>query len=121
MTPEISVIIPALNEEDSLRETLDALQTFERAEIILVDGGSTDATVSIAENYDVKILHAPRRGRGTQLSFGADAASGDILWFLHADTTVSAEAVEQIKKALENPRVAGGNFTIRFDGMRRAA
>jgi rSAM/selenodomain-associated transferase 2 len=121
MKPEISIIIPALNEEASLRETLDALQIFPKTEIILVDGGSTDATVSIAANYDVKIRPAPRRGRGSQLQFGASLAEGDILWFVHADTIVSAEAVELIKKALENPRVAGGNFTIRFDGARRAA
>jgi rSAM/selenodomain-associated transferase 2 len=121
MKPEISIIIPALNEEASLRETLDALQIFRKTEIILVDGGSTDATVSIAANYDVKIRPAPRRGRGSQLQFGASLAEGDILWFVHADTIVSSEAVELIKKALENPRVAGGNFTIRFDGARRAA
>jgi len=121
MKPEISIIIPALNEEDSIRETLDALRIFERAEIILVDGKSTDRTVSIAENYNVKILHASRRGRGFQLSFGGAAATGDILWFVHADTKPGRDAVEQIKKALANPRTAGGNFTIRFDGARRAA
>ena len=121
MKPEISIIIPALNEEDSIRETLDALRVFERAEIILVDGGSTDATRLIAESCDVKVLHTPRRGRGAQLQFGGNFAKGDILWFLHADTIVSPDAVEQIKKALENPRVAGGNFTIRFDGERLAA
>lgn len=120
MKPEISIIIPALNEEDSIRETLRSLQTFDNAEIILVDGGSTDATISIAENYNVKILHAPR-GRGAQLQLGGNCASGEILWFLHADTIVSKDAVEQIKKALENPRAAGGNFTIRFDGARSAA
>jgi rSAM/selenodomain-associated transferase 2 len=120
MKPEISIIIPALNEEDSIREILDSLQKFDDAEIILVDGGSTDATVSIAESYDVKILHAPR-GRGSQLKFGGDAANGDVLWFVHADTVVPAEATEQIKNALKNLHVAGGNFTIRFDGTRRAA
>ena len=109
-----------LNEEDSILETLHALRFFETAEIILSDGGSTDATVSIAENYNVKILHAPR-GRGEQLRFGAELATGDILWFLHADTIAPPDAVEQIKKALADPRAAGGNFTIRFDGTRRAA
>jgi glycosyltransferase involved in cell wall biosynthesis len=63
MKPEISIIIPALNEEASIGETLESLQNFERAEIILVDGGSTDATVAIAENYKAKILHAPRGSR----------------------------------------------------------
>jgi len=120
MKPEISIIIPTLNEEDSIRETLRALQVFETAEIILVDGGSTDATLLIAGDYDIKILHAPR-GRGSQLQFGADAATGDILWFLHADTIVSPDSVRQIKTALKNPQMVGGNFTIRFDGTRRAA
>jgi rSAM/selenodomain-associated transferase 2 len=120
MKPEISIIIPALNEEDSIRETLDALREFGDAEIILVDGGSTDATRSIAESYGVRILHAPR-GRGAQLQFGGDYATGDILWFLHADTSVPPDSIDQIKQALKDPRVAGGNFTIRFDGARRAA
>jgi rSAM/selenodomain-associated transferase 2 len=120
MTPEISIIIPALDEEDSIRETLDSLAIFENAEIILVDGGSTDGTVSIAENYDVKILHAPR-GRGAQLKFGGAYASGEVLWFVHADTRVSPDSTEQIKSALNDPRVAGGNFSIRFDGERSAA
>jgi rSAM/selenodomain-associated transferase 2 len=120
MKPEISIIIPALNEEQSLRETLGALRNFERAEIILVDGGSSDATLSIANDFGVKILHAPR-GRGSQLGVGGEAASGDILWFLHADTRSPSDAFEQIKKALENPQIAGGNFTICFDGARRAA
>lgn len=120
MKPEISIIIPALNEADSIRETLRSLQSFDEAEIILVDGGSADNTIQIAENYNVKILHAPR-GRGSQLAFGGNFAKGEILWFVHADTRVSADAVEQIKKVLQNPHVAGGNFTIRFDGKTKAA
>ena len=122
MNPEISIIIPALNEADSIAATLDALKSFEREniEIILVDGGSSDDTVSIAENYNVKILHSPR-GRGLQLQIGGDAAHGKILWFLHADTIAPPEAVFEIKRALKNPHIAGGNFTIRFDGMRFAA
>jgi rSAM/selenodomain-associated transferase 2 len=120
MNPDISIIIPALNEEDSIRETLRALQNFERAEIILVDGGSSDQTISIAEDFKVKILHAPR-GRGAQLEFGGNHAEGEILWFLHADTIVSPDSVNQIKLALKDSRIAGGNFTIRFDGERFAA
>src|SRR5689334_13412113 len=105
MNPEISIIIPALNEEDSIRETLSALENFENAEIIVVDGGSTDATVSIAEGFRGKILHAPR-GRGRQLEVGGNAAKGAVLWFLHADTVVSPGCVGQIKLALKDARVA---------------
>ena len=69
MKLEISIIVPTLNEEDNLRSTLDALQNFGDAEIIVVDGGSDDATVSIARDYNVKILHS-KRGRGTQMQTG---------------------------------------------------
>lgn len=122
MNPEISIVIPALDEADELAATLDALKSLadENVEIILVDGGSTDATISIAQNYDVKILHSPR-GRGRQLQIGGAAARGEILWFLHADTIAPLDAVFEIKRALQNPRIVGGNFTIRFDGTRFAA
>lgn len=120
MNPEISIIIPTLNEEDSIRETLDSLQIFDKSEIILVDGGSNDATISIAESYNIKILHSPL-GRGQQLQIGTNAGKGDILWFVHADTIAPPNAVFEIKKALKDSRVAGGNFTIRFDGERFAA
>ena len=122
MKPEISIIIPTLDEADSIGATLDALRLFdnENIEIILVDGGSADATVSIAESYAVKILHS-ERGRGIQLQTGANAASGEIFWFVHADTIAPPDAVFQIKRVLQNPRIVGGNFTIRFDGERFAA
>ena len=122
MKPQISIIVPTLDEADSIHATLAALQFFdgETIEIILVDGGSSDATVSIAENYRVKILHS-ERGRGRQLQIGANAAGGEILWFVHADTIAPQGAIFEIKNALRNPRIVGGNFSIRFDGERFAA
>lgn len=120
MKLKISIIVPALNEADNLRATLDALKNFGDAEIIVVDGGSDDATVSIARDYNVKILHSSR-GRGTQLQTGGAAASGDVLWFVHADTIVPIDAIFEIEKVLKDSRVVGGNFTIRFDGDRLAA
>ena len=121
MKPEISIVIPTLDEADLIAATLDALGFFdENIEIIVVDGGSADATTTIAEDYGVKILHSVR-GRGRQMQVGANAANGEILWFVHADTVVSPNAVCEMKKALQNPRAVGGNFTIRFDGERFAA
>ena len=120
MKPELSIIIPTLNEEESIRETLDSLKMFDNTEIILVDGGSTDRTILIAQNYAVKILHSTP-GRGMQLQIGGNTAQGQILWFLHADTIPSKDAVKQIIDILAKPNVVGGNFTIRFDGNRRAA
>ena len=114
MKPEISIIIPALNEAESIRETLDSVKAFENAEIILADGGSTDETILIAENHGgVKILHAPR-GRGIQLRCGADAAGGEILWFLHADTRLPDNAVRIVREGLATSGRVWGRFDVRF-------
>lgn len=121
MKPEISVIIPTLNEAESLGQTLDAIGNFSaNVEIIIVDGGSSDATIKVAEGFGVKIINS-KCGRGEQMHAGANAASAEILWFLHADTIPSFETIKQIKNALENPQIVGGNFTICFDGDSKPA
>ncbi|MDQ2747627.1 MAG: TIGR04283 family arsenosugar biosynthesis glycosyltransferase [Acidobacteriota bacterium] len=122
MNPEISIIIPTLNEEDSIRETLRALENFaaENIEIIVVDGGSDDSTLAIAQDFPVTILHS-NANRGEQMRIGGAWASGKILWFLHADTLPAPVCVGQIKRALDDKFIVGGNFTIRFGGKSTAA
>lgn len=120
MKPKISIIIPTLNEENGLRETLNSLQHFKEAEILVVDGGSSDSTISIAEEFNVRVIRSPR-GRGIQLHAGAVAARADIFWFLHADTIAPPDALGQIIEILQNPSVAGGNFTLHFDGISNSA
>ncbi len=113
----ISVIIPTLNEGTNLPRLLAELRPEEAAhEIIVVDGGSRDDTVRAAREHGVKvILTAP--GRGLQLRCGAEAATGDILLFLHADCRVSRGGLAGIEAALSaSPRVVGGNFRLVFDG-----
>lgn len=117
----VSIIIPTLNEAASIRPTLEAVKSFGgAAEIIVVDGGSTDETVSIVESYKIRVLKSAR-GRGTQMHAGAKEARGETLWFLHADTIAPPAAIEEITSVLEDSNVIGGNFTICFDGERRAA
>lgn len=93
----ISVIIPVLNEESSLRGTLNALrQQRGQFEVIVVDGGSIDRTREIVATWDHVRLVSSHRGRAVQMNTGADAASGDILLFLHADTTLPPDAILKI-------------------------
>ena len=113
----ISVIIPTLNEGTNLPRLLEELQPEETAhEIIVVDGGSRDETALVAREHGVKvILTAP--GRGLQLRRGAEAASGDILLFLHADCRFSRGGLARIEAVLcSSPRLVGGNFRLVFDG-----
>src|SRR5258708_1648917 len=98
----ISVIIPALNEAACLPEMLRSLRGQGAAEIIVVDGGSSDATPEAATAADV-VLTAPR-GRANQMNAGAARAAGDVLLFLHADCTLEPGAVAAARDCLAQPR-----------------
>ncbi|HYA29496.1 MAG TPA: TIGR04283 family arsenosugar biosynthesis glycosyltransferase [Acidobacteriota bacterium] len=111
----ISVIIPVLNEEKSIAATLEALLALAPHEVILVDGGSTDGTRTIAEEYGVKIT-ASERGRARQMNCGAREASGDVLLFLHADTRLPTSAFDDITAALADSLCIGGRFDVELDG-----
>jgi rSAM/selenodomain-associated transferase 2 len=116
LPPTISVIIPVLNEESAVRETLQGLppqRENERVEVIVVDGGSQDATAERARPY-ARILSAPK-GRACQMNVGAEAARGDTLLFLHADTQLPPDAYQRIQEALEDPNCVGGAFRHSLD------
>jgi rSAM/selenodomain-associated transferase 2 len=117
----ISVIIPTLNEATTIGTTLDFVVRMRGlAEVIVVDGGSTDGTQDLVRRRGARLLEAPR-GRGQQMHAGAGAATGQILWFLHADTHPPEDAADYIVLALDDPAVVAGHFRIRFDGGRWAA
>ncbi|MDT5268009.1 MAG: hypothetical protein QOH49_195 [Acidobacteriota bacterium] len=121
MSTNISIIIPALNEAQTIGATLDAAARVKgEVEVIVVDSGSVDETVEIARARGARVITSVR-GRGVQMHAGARAARGEVLWFLHADTLAPADAAECIARALRDSRAVGGNFRIRFDGTRRAA
>lgn len=120
--PSISIIIPTLNEADCLPTLLEALAAEKvPTEVIIVDGGSSDGTVEIAAELAVERRHTVLRaapGRGSQLAFGAKRARGDILLFLHADTTFPAGGLRRIVEGLQgSPDAVGGNFRLVFDGQ----
>ncbi len=118
---KLSVVIPALNEEHALGALLPLLKAMPGVdEIVLCDGGSDDATVGVAQKFDAMVVQA-QRNRGAQLNAGAQAASGDVLWFLHADTRPHPRSAQSIKRALKNKRVLGGSFRLRFDDRRPVA
>lgn len=116
MQPAVSVIIPTLNEAATIGVTLDRIARLRvEHEVLVVDGGSSDDTVGIAQWCQARVLAAPT-GRGSQMHTGAQAAAADVLWFLHADTRPPPGAGEHILEALADCSVVAGNFRLAFDG-----
>lgn len=114
----ISILIPVLNEVERLPLLLDYLKTNKTTvpfEIIVVDGGSTDGTIEEVENTEgVKLVISEVAGRSVQMNRGAELASSEILYFLHADCTPPAGFLQLISEALSN-NIDFGYFSYRFD------
>src|SRR5262245_16453050 len=107
----ISVIIPTLNESACLAQTLRSVRAEAPAEVIVVDGGSTDATCELAREAD-HVLYGPR-GRAAQMNHGAAHAASDVLLFLHADCALEPGALRWAERCLRQRRVAAGCFRMR--------
>jgi rSAM/selenodomain-associated transferase 2 len=113
----LSIVIPVLNEATRLEALLPSLAAErEGVEVIVVDGASTDGSAEVARRLGARVLSAPR-GRGQQLQAGAEAASGDVLLLLHADTVFPSSGLTAISRHLAaHPAAVGGNFRLLFDG-----
>ena len=113
----ISIIVPCLNEADSIRETLAALAPLRArgAEVIVVDGGSSDGTVARATPHADCVIGA-LRGRASQMNAGAARARGEILLFLHADALLPESADALIVEALKQTRRGWGRFDVAISG-----
>ncbi|MGZ9089568.1 MAG: glycosyltransferase, partial [Rhodoplanes sp.] len=119
----ISIIIPAVNEERSLPALLCSLRQEKTLcdekrghEMIVVDGGSADATARLAREHGARVLTSPP-GRGVQICHGVGASSGEILLFLHADSVFPRGGLKRIEETLAaRPEIIGGNFRLLFDG-----
>jgi rSAM/selenodomain-associated transferase 2 len=117
---KLSIIIPVLNEGDGIAAALDALAHLRAVgtEVIVVDGGSRDATVERAQLRADRVVLATR-GRALQMNAGAERASGDVLLFLHADTRLPAEADRVVLDGLDQSRRVWGRFDVKIDGRSR--
>ncbi len=111
---QVSVIVPVFNEASLIRRFLAHLR--ERApgaEIIVADGGSTDGTAERAADLCDRLVQS-QRSRAHQMNSGADAAHGEILWFVHADAELPSECLDEIARIMHDSNVAGGYFRIRL-------
>ena len=110
----VSVVMPALNEAEGIAQTLARVRQAGECELIVVDGGSNDGTPEIASAYADRVLVAPR-GRAQQMNAGAQAASGEVVLFLHADTVLPHGFPALLDHALADPQIVGGRFDVRLE------
>jgi rSAM/selenodomain-associated transferase 2 len=119
--PSVSIIIPTLNEESCLPQCLASIvaNTIFPKEILVVDADSSDRTPEIAREHSaVSLLTAPK-GRAVQMNHGAEIATGEILWFVHADSIVPPTAVSEISTCIRQQSAVAGAFSFRLDAEGR--
>jgi rSAM/selenodomain-associated transferase 2 len=110
----VSIIIPTFNEAGTIRDTIEHLRPFFGfVEVIVADGGSDDGTPDLVES-EVKVITAPR-GRALQMNAGAQIASGNVLLFLHSDTRLPQNFLDQLNLALADSSLVGGAFKMKID------
>ena len=114
----VSIVIPVLNEAETLPPLLDALARLPVKEVLVVDGGSSDGTVAAAASHGKAHLIPARRGRALQLNAGAAHATGDVLLFLHADTRLPGNALTELTDSIAGG-ARWGRFDVRLDDHSR--
>lgn len=115
---KISIIIPVINEGLTIEKCLLQFKNNPNQEVIIVDGGSTDDTIQIAEKQGFKLINSGVKKRSYQMNLGAKKAQGDILLFLHADTILPDNYVELINNNLAHKNIVAGAFKLRIDAQK---
>ena len=110
----ISIIIPVLNEAAIIKQTLEQFDRSE-VEVVVVDGGSQDNTVAIAQRM-AQVITIEGKGRAGQMNAGADLARSEILLFLHADTRLPANFIELVTQTLDRKNTVAGAFELAING-----
>jgi len=111
-TSTISVIIPTVQPDGALMALLGQLSEMDIFETIIVKSKTTKTAFEVGQNCTW--LTAPK-GRGPQIQAGLDAAKGDIIWILHADSIIPENAISEINRIIQKPNLALGCFPLRFD------
>ena len=110
-SPRLSVIIPALDEEEAVAQAVDSALATRPVEVIVADGGSRDRTAAVAASRGASVVRSPR-GRAAQMNAGAGRASGEVLVFLHADSVLPPGYDRAIARTLELPGTVAGAFRL---------
>lgn len=114
----VTILIPTWNEERALPATLASINAMQPQpdEVLLVDGGSDDATLAIAQGAGITAVTAPKKGRAAQINHGVSIAAGEVVCVLHADSLLPADAIAVVRATMADTGIALASFTPRIAG-----
>lgn len=114
----VTLLVPMLNEQQALPATIACLKAMQPPpdEILIIDGGSDDSSVSVARDAGLNVLISPRKGRGAQVNYGVEQASSTVICVLHADTILPVDAISVIRDTMADTKTALASFTPRIAG-----